>query len=249
MPPPQRPLRPPAILFAGPIPRSTGSGARRRRIERGEGRLVRAPTAGRWPIENVGPATSPAAASRSRSRRCRRGRRSGGSSCTIACSVSIVCSRANARVPVSISKRIEPSANRSARASTGPPRICSGARYPAVPRRTPLSVARSRRCRRIPVRQLGDAEVENLRHAGPRQEDVLGLQIAVDQARRVRRRQSVRDREPQSGVASCGWSGPRSIRVPQRLAFEQLGDEDTAVPSRHADVVDLDDVRDGRATR
>ena len=46
------------------------------------------------------------------------GRRSGGSSWTIAWSVSIVCSRTKARCPVINSKRIEPSANRSVRAST-----------------------------------------------------------------------------------------------------------------------------------
>ena len=55
------------------------------------------------------------------------------SSCRMALSVSTWDWRSNARLPVSISNRIAPSAKMSARSSAGRPRACSGAMFPPSP--------------------------------------------------------------------------------------------------------------------
>ncbi len=57
--------------------------------------------------------------------------------------MSLTVSEANSRVPVSISHSTTPNAQMSARASTVPPRACSGDMYAAVPRITPATVPRA----------------------------------------------------------------------------------------------------------
>ena len=64
-----------------------------------------------------------------------------GSSRRIAVIVSAAVPRSNARRPVSISCRMQPSAKTSERCSLRSPRTCSGAMYPTVPSTTPGSVA------------------------------------------------------------------------------------------------------------
>ncbi len=54
--------------------------------------------------------------------------------------MSLTVSEANSRAPVSISHSTTPNAQMSARASTVPPRACSGDMYAAVPRITPCIV-------------------------------------------------------------------------------------------------------------
>ena len=66
------------------------------------------------------------------------------------------------------------------------PRICSGARYPAVPSTMPVSVESPSRAASSQGK-LGDPEIEDLRRAVSREEDVLGLQIAMHRAGRVGR--------------------------------------------------------------
>ena len=74
------------------------------------------------------------------------------------------------------------------------------------------------------LRQLRNAEVEDLRGAGPGQEDVFGLEIAVDQPARVRRHQAARQG---AGDAACvGRSErPSADRRSQGLAVEQFRDQ------------------------
>ncbi len=70
-----------------------------------------------------------------------------------------VPARELARSPVSISKRIAPSANRSAWPSMSPPRICPG---PGI-RRCPNDPGQGRKpvTRRVVVRELGDPEIQD----------------------------------------------------------------------------------------
>ena len=97
---------------------------------------------------------------------------------------------------------------------------------------------------RAAVGQLRQAEVEDLDAAVAGDEDVLGLEVAVDDALLVRGRQPLRDLQPPSSIALRGGSGPRARARAQRLALEQLGDDVRRAVVR-ADVEDRDDVRDG----
>ena len=91
------------------------------------------------------------------------------------------------------------------------------------------------------MRHLGETEVEDLHAPFARDEDVLRLQVAMDDALVVRRGEAARDlgrvvdrlaRRQRRAV------DPRA----ERLAFEQLGDDvGSAVVA--ADVVDREDVR------
>ncbi len=67
-------------------------------------------------------------------------RRSGGGSDRMAASDAAGVGRANARVPVTSSARMQPSAKMSAGTSVSSPRTCSGAMYPMVPNTRPGSV-------------------------------------------------------------------------------------------------------------
>jgi hypothetical protein len=60
--------------------------------------------------------------------------------CTTAPITSVAVSPVNSRCPVSISYRMQPNDQTSARRSTGLPRACSGLMYPAVPKSTPRPV-------------------------------------------------------------------------------------------------------------
>ena len=71
----------------------------------------------------------------------------------------------------------------SERWSTGSPRTCSGDMYPTVPNTAPASVSGGHRLRLgdlVPLRELREAEVEDLRPIVLREDHVLGLQVAVD---------------------------------------------------------------------
>ena len=90
------------------------------------------------------------------------------------------------------------------------------------------------------LRELRDAEVQDLRGAGLGQEDVLGLEIAMDQPARVRGHQAAR----QGGGDAAGvgrGDRPSADRRSQGLAVEQFRDQVRATV-RHPHVEHLDDV-------
>ena len=71
---------------------------------------------------------------------------------------------------------------------------------------------------------LGEAEVEDLHRAVGMDEDVLGLEVAVDDAARVRGGEAARDlRRP--GERPAAGHRAAGEQVGERLPFEQLGDE------------------------
>ena len=76
--------------------------------------------------------------------------------------------------------------------------------------------------------ELRDSEVEELRRTGLGQEDVFRLQIAVHQAGRVRGDEPAGDLHgnPQDFIGGNRAAGDAH---PQRLTFEQLGDQIGAV--------------------
>ena len=89
--------------------------------------------------------------------------------------------------------------------------------------------------------QLGEAEVEDLDAAVPGQEEILGLQIPVDDALLVRRRETMRHlARDVDGLADRQRACLQAVA--QRLALEQLRD-DVRSPVLVADVVDGEDVR------
>ncbi len=169
-----------------------------------------------------------------------RGRRSGGSSWTIAWRVSIECSRAKARWPVISSKRIEPKRKQIR------PRIDRIAldllgREIAGRSQDDPGERREAAWQRGILRELRDAEVQDLRRARPGHEDVLGLEIAMHQPARVRGHQSAR----QGGGDAAGvgrGDRPSANRRSQGLAVEQFRDQVRAAV-RHPHVEHFDDIR------
>jgi hypothetical protein len=77
------------------------------------------------------------------------------------------------------------------------------------------------RCGSFRLRQLGQAEVEDLDAAFLRHEDVFGLQIAMDDPLLVRRGQALRDLDGVVDRPARRESAARELR-PQCLAFEEL---------------------------
>ena len=74
------------------------------------------------------------------------------------------------------------------------------------------------------VRQLGEAEVEDLHPAVVGDEDVLGLEVPVDDPLLVRRREAVDDLECVVDRLARARAPAREDR-PQRVAFEELLDD------------------------
>ena len=91
------------------------------------------------------------------------------------------------------------------------------------------------------LHELGEAEVEELHPAVARQEDVLGLQVAVDDAGGVGGREALRDLD-RGGGDGLDRERPAVEPVPERLALEELGDE-------VGDAVVAPDVEDGEDVR
>ena len=96
---------------------------------------------------------------------------------------------------------------------------------------TPGSVAGRRRRharllarRLLGVRQLGEAEVEDLHPAVLRDEKVLRLQVPVDDPLLVRGGQAVRDLQRVVDRLARRQL-PARERRPQRLSFQQLADD------------------------
>src|SRR6185369_12313449 len=100
---------------------------------------------------------------------------------------------------------------------------------------------RQRRGRAVRLRQLREAEVQDLDAAVPRDEQVLRLQVAVDDALVVRGGEAVRDLHRVVRRAA-GRELAAGERRAQRLSLEQLLD-DVRRALRLADVVDGRDVR------
>ncbi len=121
-------------------------------------------------------------------------------------------------------------------------RACSGAMYSAVPITTPATVRFF--WRGIEAPGLGDPEVDELEDGpapGERHEHVLGLQIAVHDAERVRGLEGLEDLHR---VLACRADREPALPVDdarEGLALEQLHD-DVGVPVRRA--VHVDDLHD-----
>ena len=130
----------------------------------------------------------------------------------------------------------------SLRPSTGAELACSGDMNSGVPTISPAAVwVRVA----LGVEQLGQAEVEHLDEVlgAPAldEEDVLGLEVAVDDARVVggvrARRRPARGSAPRSPRATG-----RGEEVVEGLALEVLHHEVVAVRRNHVHVEDVDDV-------
>ncbi len=91
------------------------------------------------------------------------------------------------------------------------------------------------------LHELGEAEVEELHPPVARQEDVLGLQVAVDDAGGVSGREALRDLD-RGGGDDLDGERPAVEPVPERLPLEELGDE-VGDPVVAPDVEDGEDVR------
>ena len=90
-------------------------------------------------------------------------------------------------------------------------------------------------------RRLGEAEIEDLDDAVRRQDHVFGLQVAVDDAPRVRGGEPLGDLA--GDLEGLGEGRPASVEeLPQGLALEELHRQ-VRPPGVLADVVDRDDVR------
>jgi hypothetical protein len=125
-----------------------------------------------------------------------------------------------------------------------------------VPDRPQENIGRGplRRRRALPVRlvrdeslmKLREAEVQHLHPPVARQEDVVGLEVAVDDPALVGGAKPPRDLErPGHGLAQRG--DPRAQRLAKRLALEELEDE-VGVSLVGADVEDGDDVGVGESS-
>ena len=148
---------------------------------------------------------------------------------------------ANARRPHSASYRIAPRAKRSARPS-GPARAPAPARgIPPCPSGGPVSCP----CRRVAAvrpRQAGDPEVEDLDPSVRGEEEIVGLEVAVDDRARARpRARGTPRRELDRG--SQGHR-PALEALPEALALEEL-EHEVGAPAGGADVEDGQDVRVG----
>ena len=164
----------------------------------------------------------------------------GGCSYSVACRTSTMVRPLKAGRPASISKRIAPAAKRSLRASTLPPVTCSGAMYRGVPITMPVRVSPA--AGREPLVELRprQAEVEQL-HAVNGQEHVGRLQVAMDDAAGVQRRERGQHAQTDRHRFRCAQrSAPQPLG--QRFAFEQLHRDEQAA-AVFADFVDLADVR------
>ncbi len=122
----------------------------------------------------------------------------------------------------------------SVRVSAGRPSTCSGAMYGSVPTTRPVDgqgpvpgrQPRQRVFRRFRSDCPGEAEVEEL-HARLRQHDVRGLEVPVDDPAAVRRVERPGDlRAVTQRLLERQWPS-RESRL-ERLAFDQLHDEDVA---------------------
>ena len=136
----------------------------------------------------------------------------------------------------------------SARASTASPSACSGDRYSGVPKMTPACVSASPPD--CGCGHLGDAEVEDLDDVALAvaldEHDVVGLEVAVDDAGGVRVLEAAQDLADDLERARRRHRPGRDRRG-QRLAREELHDQEQRALRRAAEVGDGDDVRVGEA--
>ena len=146
--------------------------------------------------------------------------------------VSAAVSRSKGARPATISYRTQPSENTSLRPSATAPRACSGDMYPTVPSTVPGVV----RCSAVgAVSSSGDAK--GSARARPKsstftrpsvgQEDVVGLQVAVDDALRVRRGQALRD-----GRADLGRPAPLQDAAP-RAALRSVSPSSSSATTQY----------------
>ena len=108
--------------------------------------------------------------------------------------------------PVSISNSTMPAAYTSARASATPAVTISGDRYATVPSTVPVVAAVAS------VSGAGKTEVGDLHAAVGVDQDVLGLDVAVDQAGAVRRGEGIKDRLDVIERLTGGQRPPSSCR-------------------------------------
>jgi hypothetical protein len=91
------------------------------------------------------------------------------------------------------------------------------------------------------LQDLGDAEVEHLDGAGLGDEDVVGLEVAVDDALHVRARERAQDRDHDLHRAGVRQALAVLGQVGERLAAQEL-EHDVRRAAVLADLVDHDDV-------
>ena len=112
--------------------------------------------------------------------------------------------RPGGRSPASASYSTRPKEKMSLRASSGFPEACSGDIYGSVPRMSRgwlrNGLCAGDRFRRRVVKDFGETEVRQLRVAAAREQNVLGLDVAVENAGFMRQRETVRHSRQQFDV-------------------------------------------------
>ena len=132
--------------------------------------------------------------------------------------------------PASASYATTPSAHRSLRASiTSKPRICSGLMYAGDSDQLADRGLARPVDRQVAVQRLGDAEVRQLRQRGAvgllLQHHVRRLDVAVQDARRVRRVERVGDLREQAAQARWRMGPDRLHLLVERAAADVLHDQ------------------------
>ena len=138
----------------------------------------------------------------------------------------------------------------SARASTASPSACSGDRYSGVPKMTPAWVSASpRRLRaRVTLAMPKSRILTKSRCAVALDEhDVVGLEIAVDDAGGVRVLERAQDLAHDLRARARGGSGPAAMPSDSDCAREELHHQEQRAVGGAAEVGDGDDVRVGEA--
>ncbi len=146
-----------------------------------------------------------------------------------------------------------PSPKMSARPSTSPPSICSGAMCAGLPRTWPVEVTPCA-SRSFAIPEVGELHEHPLAGLGARrftrrgsravlEHHVLRLDVAMDDASSVRMREGREQLDPEGGGDLGRNRTALGERLPKRRAADELDDEILLRLLFGRDVEDLDDVR------
>ena len=168
-------------------------------------------------------------------------------------SVRVAVSPVNGTLPVSSSNSTMPTEYRSARPSSVSPRPCSGLMYSGVPHTRPgrVSAPRPAEGAGVVLEDLREAEVDDLHEVGARaqglEHDVVGLEVAVDDAEGVRLLERG-ERLPQHVGDAPQGQRPLVVRDAPQVAAAQVLHDDVRLPLLGAaEVEDGDGVRVAQA--